>query len=313
MDRLQGSHLQPAIAMLIPPRFARRNKAGVSPRETERQISSRFFVKAIGTGLTKGRTMTEQRPHFSTFRERLLSRHPMFGTFLKLPTTQVVEILGPIGYDFVVIDQEHAALGRDVTDLIILAARASNIAPVVRIAEFSESNVLTALDSGAMGIMVPHVTSVEKAKAIVRACRYSGGNRGFAGLTRASNWGSVGGVRHMSLQDSQIACIAMIEDLSAVSVAGDIASVEGIDAIFIGRGDLTAAHGDDPQAAEKVAEVSSQVAAAVSKVDVPLMMLPTSKTDLSFAKELGASAMLVSSDHGFIRSAAAAALKDFTA
>ncbi|SMF17496.1 2-keto-3-deoxy-L-rhamnonate aldolase RhmA [Xaviernesmea oryzae] len=256
--------------------------------------------------------MTEQRPHFSTFRQRLLARERMFGTFLKLPTTQVIEILGPVGYDFVVIDQEHAPLDRHTTDMMIFAARASNIAPIVRVGDFSDANILSVLDCGAVGIMVPHVTTVEKAQTIARACRYARGARGFAGLTRASNWGSVGSIRHMAIQDQQVTCIAMIEDLEAVDRAADIAAVDGIDALFVGRGDLTASFGDDPDADAKVADLTSRVAAAAREAGVSLMLLPTSKTDLAFAKELGARAMLVSSDHGFIRSAASAALKDYS-
>lgn len=255
--------------------------------------------------------MSDARAPFSSFRDRLLARQRLLGTFLKLPTTQVIEMLGPIGYDFVIIDQEHAPLDRGMTDLMILAARASGIAPLVRVPEFTDAHILSALDCGAMGIMVPHVTSVEKARAIVRASRYAGGSRGFAGLTRASNWGSVSGTRHMALQDSQVAVIAMIEDQDAVDLAGDIARVDGIDAIFIGRGDLTASFGDDPQAAAKVAEISKRIAAAARDASTPLMMLPTSKADFDFASELGATAMALSSDHGFIRTAAAAAIKDY--
>ena len=257
--------------------------------------------------------MSDQRPHFSSFRQRLLGRQRMFGTFVKLPTTQVIEMLGQIGYDFIIIDQEHAPLDRGMLDLMIFAARGSNLAPIVRIAEFAEANVLSALDSGAMGIMVPHVASVEKATAIVRASRYWGGSRGFVGLSRASNWGSAGPVQHMALQDSQIAVIPMIEDQHAIDLAGDIARVEGIDALFIGRGDLTASFRDDSEAATKVAEISRRVAAAVRDADTPLMMLPTSKPDLEFVASLGATAMVISSDHGFIRSAATAALKDYSA
>ncbi|MCJ9749291.1 aldolase/citrate lyase family protein [Neorhizobium sp. BETTINA12A] len=255
--------------------------------------------------------MTNQRPHFSSFRDRLLARDRMIGTFLKLPTTQVVEILGAVGYDFVVIDQEHAPLDRTITDMMIFAARASNIAPIVRVGDFSDANILSALDCGASGIMVPHVTTVKKAQAIARACRYRGGSRGFAGLTRASGWGVVGGVQHMAMQDRQVTCIAMIEDAEAVEHAGDIARVDGIDALFVGRGDLTASFGDDPDAGAKVAEITTTVAAAAREAGVPLMLLPNGKADLTFAKQLGASAMLVSSDHGFIRSAATAALKDY--
>lgn len=256
--------------------------------------------------------MPDNCPPFTTFRERLLARKRLLGTFLKLPTTQVIEILGPIGYDFVIIDQEHAALDRNITDLMIFAARAANIAPVVRIPEFTESFVLGALDSGAMGIMVPHVTSVEKARAVARSARYKGGSRGFAGLTRASNWGSVGAVGHMAAQDAQVAVIAMIEDQDAVPAAGDIARVDGIDALFIGRGDLTASFGDDADAGAKVAEISRQVAAAARDADVPLMMLPTGRSDFEFATSLGATALAFSSDHGFIRSAAAAVIKDYS-
>jgi 2-keto-3-deoxy-L-rhamnonate aldolase RhmA len=257
--------------------------------------------------------MSDQRPHFSSFRQRLLGRQRLFGTFVKLPTTQVIEMLGQIGYDFIIIDQEHAPLDRSVTDLMIFAARASNLAPLVRIAEFTEANVLSALDCGAMGIMVPHVASVEKAEAIVRACRYAGGSRGFVGLSRASNWGAAGPLSHMASQDSQIAVIPMIEDQQAIEPAGDIARVEGIDALFIGRGDLTASFRDDPDASAKVAELSRQVATAAKDADTPLMMLPTSKPDFEFAAALGATAMVISSDHGFIRSAATAALKDYGA
>jgi 2-keto-3-deoxy-L-rhamnonate aldolase RhmA len=257
--------------------------------------------------------MTDARPHFSTFRQRLLARDRMFGTFVKLPTTQVIEMLGQIGYDFIIIDQEHAPLDRAMTDLMILAARAANVAPLVRIPEFTDAHVLSALDSGAMGIMVPHVATVEKATALARAARYNGGTRGFVGLSRASNWGSAGPVRHMELQDSQIAVIPMIEDQHAIDVAGDIARVEGIDALFIGRGDLTASFRGDPESPTKVAEISRRVAAAARDADTPLMMLPTSKPDFEFAASLGASAMIISSDHGFIRSAAATALKDYSA
>jgi 2-keto-3-deoxy-L-rhamnonate aldolase RhmA len=256
--------------------------------------------------------MTDQRPSFTMFRQRLLARERMLGTFLKLPTTQVIEILGPLGYDFVVIDQEHAPLDRGMADLMIFAARASNIAPLVRVPEYNAASILSALDCGAMGIMVPHVNSVEKAKAVVKSCRYAGGTRGFAGLTRASAWGSVDGAQHMALQDRQVACIVMIEDQDAIDQAGAIARVDGVDALFIGRGDLTASFGNDPDAAKKVAEISAKVAAAAREAGVPLLMLPTSKDDFEFAKGLGAGAMLLSSDHGFIRSAAAKAIKDFS-
>lgn len=256
--------------------------------------------------------MAPERPSFLAFRQRLLARQSLIGTFVKFPTTQPIEILGTIGYDFAVIDQEHAPLDRRDVDLMALAARASGIAPIVRVAEATDAAILSALDCGAMGVMVPHVSTPEKARAVARSCRYAGGTRGFAGMTRAADWGSRPGPRHMAEQDAQIACIAMIEDVAALDRLPEIARTGGIDALFIGRGDLTAAFGDDPDAAAKVADLTRRVAAEARAAGLPLMMLATSTADAAAMRALGATAILVASDHNFFKSAASAAFREYS-
>lgn len=73
------------------------------------------------------------------------------------------------------------------------------------------------------------------------------GSRGFSNTTRAGGFGSAGLPRHIADQDAQVVCVAMIEDLAALDHLDAIAAVPGIDAFFIGRGDLTAAMGlEDP-------------------------------------------------------------------
>lgn len=247
-----------------------------------------------------------------TFRARLLAGAPMLGTFVKLPTTQVIEILGGLGFDFVVIDQEHAPLDRAQIDLMCLAARASGLAPVVRVGDPGAANVLSALDCGAVGIMFPHVVSAPVAADCVARCRYQGGVRGFAGLSRASDWGAVSGPTHIARQDSEIAVIAMIEDRPAVAEVPAIVATPGLDAIFIGRGDLGATFGADPEAKTKVAALTQQIAAATVAGGARLMMLATDTADAAAMRGLGATAMLVASDHNFLRSAAAQALRDYS-
>ena len=251
------------------------------------------------------------KPSFTHFRQRLIRREAMLGTFVKLPTTQAIEIFGATGVDFVVIDQEHAPLDRAQVDLMVLAGRASNIAPLVRLADASEASVLSALDCGASGILVPHVTSVEKARSIVAACRYIGGKRGFASMTRAGLWGSRGGVEHMRTQDSELACIVMIEDLEAVERTMEIASVQGVDAVFIGRGDLTAAFGDHPDAAQLAAEAAVRIAEATRAAGKALAILAAAPADADTFRALGATAFLVGSDHNFLRSASLRILSDY--
>jgi len=111
------------------------------------------------------------RPHYSSFRRRFCARQPVVGTFIKTPTTHATEIFGALGYDFVVIDEEHAPIDRAMTDVMLLAARASNLAGIVRVSSDDPAKILSCLDCGATGVLVPHVATVEKARAVAAAAR----------------------------------------------------------------------------------------------------------------------------------------------
>ncbi|MCT8988692.1 aldolase/citrate lyase family protein [Chelativorans sp. SCAU2101] len=252
--------------------------------------------------------MDGERPSFRTFRERLVARSKLIGTFVKTPTTHATEILGEVGYDFVVFDQEHAPLDAGVLDMMILGARASNVASIVRVPAADPALIQTALDCGATGVMVPHVSSPETARLIARACRYMGGTRGFANTTRAGGFGSVGFAEHKANQDRQVTCIAMIEDVEAVDRIDEILKVEGLDAIFIGRGDLTAALNAPSMNSPETMRIVEPIMAAARAANVPMVMLCPDRADAERMAELGASAFMVQSDHGFMRQAAAAAL-----
>lgn len=256
--------------------------------------------------------MPETRPSYRDFRRRLKARERLVGTFIKTPTTHATEILGLVGFDFVVFDQEHAPLGREVLDVMVLAARASNVAGLVRVGDPSDANILSVLDCGASGILVPHVDSVEKAEAIAAAGRYRGGRRGFANTTRAGEFGGVPFAEHMDRQDAEICCIAMIEDVAALDQIDAILRVKGIDAIFIGRGDLTAALGAPSMTSPETHRIVAPIMSAARAANMPVIMLCPDRKDAAEMHSLGATAFMVSSDHGFIRSAAATALKQFS-
>lgn len=252
--------------------------------------------------------MNGERPSFRTFRERLADRSTMVGTFVKTPTTHATEILGEVGYDFVVFDQEHAPLDAGALDMMILGARASNVAGIVRVPAAEPWMIQTVLDCGATGVMVPHVSSPETARLIARACRYSGGTRGFANTTRAGGFGSAGFSEHKRRQDGEVACIAMIEDVEALDYIDEIVRVEGLDAIFIGRGDLTAALDAPSMSSPETMRIVEPIMAAARRAGMPVVMLCPDRADADRMAELGASAFMAQSDHGFMRQAATAAL-----
>lgn len=254
--------------------------------------------------------MPSPRPPYSDFRRRLRAREFLLGTFIKIPTTHATEIVGALGFDFVVIDQEHAPLDQGTIDIMVLAARASNIAGIVRVGDPSDANILSVLDCGAAGILVPHVDTAEKARGIAAACRYRGGRRGFANTTRAGGFGDVSFADHMAAQDSQVSCVAMIEDVAALDEIDAIAAVDGIDAFFIGRGDLTAAIGAPSMTSAETLEVVRPIMAAARKAGMPVIMLSPDRADAAAMAKLGASAFMVGSDQGFLKQAARQALTD---
>lgn len=246
------------------------------------------------------------RPSATEFRSRVSRKAHVLGTFIKTPSSHTTEIIGAVGYDFVIIDQEHAPFDRGTIDMACLGARASGTAALVRVAEPTPASILSVLDLGAAGVLVPHVDSVEKARMIAAACRYRGGNRGFSNTTRAGDFGGASFADHMAAQDAQIACIAMIEDEAALGQLDAIAAVEGIDAFFIGRGDLTAALG-----IERMEAAVKQICAAARAADRTTMVLVSSREDARAMKDLGATAFIVSNDQNFLKSAAVAALRDY--
>jgi 2-keto-3-deoxy-L-rhamnonate aldolase RhmA len=243
------------------------------------------------------------------FRSRLDEREPMLGTFVKMPTSQAIEILGAEGFDFVVIDAEHAPLDRTQIDLMILAARAVGMAAIVRVG--SVDQVLNALDCGADGVMVPHVRSAEDAEAIAAACRYIGGQRGFASVSRGGSWGKRQSLDHMTHEDARVVAIAMIEEVEGVEAVDAILAVDGIHAIFVGRADLTASMGLEPDATTRMKAMCEHVAKSAADAGTPLLMLAGSSADAADMRALGVTALMVSSDHGMLKSAASRLRKEY--
>jgi 2-keto-3-deoxy-L-rhamnonate aldolase RhmA len=251
------------------------------------------------------------RPHYSAFRRRFAARQAVVGSFIKTPTTHATEIFGALGYDFIVIDEEHAPFDRATTDVVLLAARAGNLAGIVRVSSDDPAKILSCLDCGAAGVLVPHVASAEKARAIAAAARYRGGRRGYSGSPRAGAYGATPMWTLVDEQDSSVCTIAMIEDPEALDDIDAIAAVDGIDGLFIGRGDLTVALGAKSPADASVKDAVGRVIAAANKVAKPVCVMVASSAEAKDFAGLGASAFIISSDQSFMRRAAAQAFTDF--
>jgi len=249
------------------------------------------------------------RPDPGAFRKRFLAGETLLGTFVKFPTGHSTELLGSVGFDFVVIDEEHGPFDRVATDQALMGARAGGISGLVRVPD--TGRLLGALDDGAVGVLVPHVSSPEKAREVVALCRYRGGRRGFSNTTRAGDYGGRGMWPHVDAQDAEVAVIAMIEDPEALECLDAILATPGLDGAFIGRGDLTVALGAAALTAPETQAATEKILAAARKAGKPVCIMVAGATEAQDWKALGASAFIVSSDQGFLRQAAARTAADF--
>lgn len=253
--------------------------------------------------------MSMPRPQPSEFRQRFAKGERLIGTFVKTPTIHATEILADLGYDFIVIDEEHAPISRETIDTMLCVARASNIAGIVRVA--SPDGLLSALDCGAVGALVPHVASAAKAREIVSACRFRGGKRGYSGSVRAARYGGTPMWTAIDAADKATTVIAMIEDPEALDAIDAIVAVEGLDGVFIGRGDLTAAFGAPKNDAPPVQDAVERITAAARKVGKPVCVMVGNAAEAKPFRALGASVFIVATDQSFLRRAAAQAQTEF--
>ncbi|MEA5163236.1 aldolase/citrate lyase family protein [Cereibacter johrii] len=235
------------------------------------------------------------------FRARLRAPEPILGTFLKIPSTQPAEILATLGFDFVVIDEEHAPFNPETTDAILLACRAHGMAGLVRVRQ--PADILRVLDCGADGVLVPHVASPEIAREIVALARYSGA-RGLSPTTRAGTFGATDVAEHMRRQDQRCAVIAMIEDAECLDRIDAILATDGLDAVFIGRADLAASMG--PAAANGgIERAVDLVLAGARDAGMPTLILSSDRTEADRFRSQGVTGFLTMSDQGFLREQAA--------
>jgi 2-keto-3-deoxy-L-rhamnonate aldolase RhmA len=136
---------------------------------------------------------------------------------------------------------------------------------LVRVANAAASEILAVLDMGATGVVIPHVATAVVAQAVAAACRYGPGGRGYAGSTRAAAYGTRSMVENIERANAAVAAIAQIEDAEALIEIDEIASVDGIDALFIGRMDLTVSLGAESPHDAKVIEAVRHICAAARR------------------------------------------------
>lgn len=183
--------------------------------------------------------MPNQNPFLSRLAQRAA---PMSGTWLMSGGPTTAEALGFVGFDFLVLDMEHVPI--DLADAVeILRAIACTPAlPLLRLPWNDQTMVKRVLDAGATNLMFPFIESAEEAQRAVSFTRYPPqGVRGVAAVHRASRFGA--DRAYLAQTSRDLAVVVQLETPGALARLEEIAAVPGVDALFVGPGDLAATMG----------------------------------------------------------------------
>ena len=190
-------------------------------------------------------------------RRRIEAGEELHCTFIDLGSPLAAEIIATAGFDWLVLDLEHGAGGRDATLATLHAVRAP---VVVRVPSAASDELGWVLDMGAAGVVVPRVEGLAAAAAAVERTRYAGA-RGLHGGVRAAGFGRDAGYRERA--DDERVVMIQIETRGALDEAAAIAALPGVDVLFLGPYDLGHALGlpPGPESPEMQA-IAERVAAA---------------------------------------------------
>ncbi len=173
-------------------------------------------------------------------KEKIMKGGVAYGVFMTGYGPTTVEMLGHIGFDFVILDAEHSPIDIESCENMVRAAESANITPLIRVAMNIRQNILRHLDTGAMGAQIPMVENGEDARAVVESIKYPPeGKRGLAGV-RAADYGipkSLG--EYVKEANRELMTIVQIETVKAAENIKEIIAVPGIDVFFIGPNDLS--------------------------------------------------------------------------
>jgi 4-hydroxy-2-oxoheptanedioate aldolase len=194
----------------------------------------------------------------ASFRSRLVAHEPLYGAWSVLSSALSVRLLAAAGLDYVVIDLQHGEAAEADLPGLTSAIRLAGATPVARVRHAHTADIGRALDLGCEGVIVPNIDSAAQARQVAGAVRYP-----------PAGYRSAGGV----LAAGEPFCLVMAESADAVAELDATVTVDGVDGLYVGPGDLSLSLGcapdpDDPVLDRTLRRVWAACAAAGKPVGV---------------------------------------------
>lgn len=203
---------------------------------------------------------------YNAMKAKLAAGEPALGCSVMIPSPQMVEMVGHLGFDWVLIDLEHGTIGLETAELMVMAAEASGVTPILRPRSNRAADITAVMDRGAMGVQVPHVNTAEDARRAVDAVKFGGGDRrGLAAGTRPDSYGYGDRMDVFTTRSNaeSLVCV-QLEHAAAIENLEAILAVAEIDVLFIGPSDLSQSMGYPGQ--PDAAPVADAIASAFERI-----------------------------------------------
>lgn len=173
-------------------------------------------------------------------KKKLYSGQTCLGTWMFIPSPDLMEIVGLAGFDFAVIDMEHSPITFTDAISMIRAAESRNLTPLIRASSLDPSLVLRSLDSGAHGIQVPHTENRQDCLDMIRFSKYHPqGERGMGTTTRGGHYSLKNLNEHLPKANAANLVVISLESAESLKNLPEMLDVEGIDVIYIAPYDLS--------------------------------------------------------------------------
>ncbi len=222
-------------------------------------------------GVTAGKQSISLIPTMTPNRMKLklLAGEPAFGVSIMFPSPQIVDIVGRLGFDWVLIDCEHGSISIESVELMVMAAETAGVTPIARPPVNGFEAIGQLMDRGVMGVQVPHVNTAEDARIAVEAVKYHPlGERGLAAGVRSASYGyGMSMSEYAEYANSETLVCVQLEETEAVRNVDEIVQVPGVDVFFVGPSDLSQSLGypgrpDAPEVRQAMDTVFATIAAA---------------------------------------------------
>lgn len=214
---------------------------------------------------------------FNTVKTKLAAGKQVVGGTVQVPDPDAYCAMATSGFDFLWIEMQHSPMSYQDVAHMIMACKGAPAMPFIRVPDATEGDIQKAADMGAVGIIIPMVEDVQKVHNAIKFAKYPPlGKRSQGG----GQYGAMWGADYREIANDNMMIVAMIESPAGVKIAKEIASIPGVDVVFVASTDLSSFSGlkqGDPKYEELVSTIRDATLTAGKKVAGPLAWKSTRK------------------------------------